>query len=811
MSSFFSKTIYAPLISILALVLITACANPTMESPQMQSNMGTNGTLDITLSTSEDARSVTPGDYEELIESYEILLSGIQGMGPISILEPAVLLETLPLGEYTISVSALDADGNILSVGGAGNVEVFADITAAVAITMIPVMGGEGNIAIEYDWESASLPDSHIDKAIATLTPIGASPISIDVTVTANGLEFSGTFPSGEYVIACELFSNGNLISSIAETIQIFDGLDTVSAISFGSEAFNTAPEPPSSPRSGQSGLSVNLSWTDSSDLETGYNIYRSANGEDFVLASSRIPANSVSWTDTPIVPGTEYTYRIAALNDFGESEYREVSIVVDPPILGPVEAEARVIDLVLGDSGNLIPVDLLLDGFNNTFNRSDLEILSVFINGEEVVARLDNGNVVVDASALPYESEGEELILEYTVHIAGEPINETYSSTGSARLRLVAPEVEEIIEEDLLPPVQGFIYDNRNDMERKMRLYEPPEPQEIFDTWGRLSNHMYYRNGDDAESSVNRKGDEADMALLWKLKQDSDGSYVEYARNSVYAGFVSPDGEESENFTLEATVSSKDDDDDTVGLIVAFLRDGDSNYVLEAARSQGSTSGDDYVEPRQGWGLIVRKLSAGDDKPEIGEVLWSRQLNVGGTKSDGWKNSRTRIKATRNGETVTISATDWDDEGNYVPGSVISVNLRSERVLSRFLGAQKFGYFTASQERTSFRDIELNGGVIQDKLFFLDPDTGESEVWWYEKNSKRWILMAGTEIQGVLGYPLEITNPETGETYLIERKGYRRGRWQDWWDRWNQWDRFNSGKSENNRFRRDRGEDGDR
>jgi hypothetical protein len=119
---------------------------------------------------------------------------------------------------------------------------------------------------------------------------------------------------------------------------------------------------------------------------------------------------------------------------------------------------------------------------------------------------------------------------------------------------------------------------------------------------------------------------------------------------------------------------------------------------------------------------------------------------------------------------------------------------------LARFSGPRRFGYFTASQERTSFRDIVLDGGVIQDKIFYLDPDSGESEVWWYDPASKQWILMSGTDIQGVIGYPLELTNPETGETYLIERRGYHRGRWQDRWNRWSQWDRFDRNRADRNR-----------
>jgi hypothetical protein len=61
---------------------------------------------------------------------------------------------------------------------------------------------------------------------------------------------------------------------------------------------------------------------------------------------------------------------------------------------------------------------------------------------------------------------------------------------------------------------------------------------------------------------------------------------------------------------------------------------------------------------------------------------------------------------------------------------------------------------------------------------------------------------MAGADIQGVLGYPLEITNPETGKTFLIERKGFRRGRWEDWRNLWEKWNRWNRGNSENHNHR---------
>jgi len=122
------------------------------------------------------------------------------------------------------------------------------------------------------------------------------------------------------------------------------------------------------------------------------------------------------------------------------------------------------------------------------------------------------------------------------------------------------------------------------------------------------------------------------------------------------------------------------------------------------------------------------------------------------------------------------VSATDWNDVDTYRSGSTLSVDLSSDLELRRFSGTGKYGYFVASQERSSFRDILMEGGAVKDMLFYVDPDSGESEVWQYDSDRGQWKRMSGTGIQDVLGYPLEITNPDTGETYLLGRHQYRKG-----------------------------------
>ena len=64
----------------------------------------------------------------------------------------------------------------------------------------------------------------------------------------------------------------------------------------------------------------IELSWDDASDLETNYVLERKTDGsftELIVLA-----ANTISYSDIDLEPNTTYTYRLAAVNEIGKSDY---------------------------------------------------------------------------------------------------------------------------------------------------------------------------------------------------------------------------------------------------------------------------------------------------------------------------------------------------------------------------------------------------------------------------------------------------------------------------------------------------------
>jgi fibronectin type 3 domain-containing protein len=92
----------------------------------------------------------------------------------------------------------------------------------------------------------------------------------------------------------------------------------------------------------------INLSWTDNSNNETGFEIERKTEQSDLVEHTSVNP-NITTFLDDNLSDGTNYTYRILALNSVGNSSYsNEVSGIT--PLNSPTDlsAEKTIIGFVL-------------------------------------------------------------------------------------------------------------------------------------------------------------------------------------------------------------------------------------------------------------------------------------------------------------------------------------------------------------------------------------------------------------------------------------------------------------------------------
>ena len=76
----------------------------------------------------------------------------------------------------------------------------------------------------------------------------------------------------------------------------------------------------------------INMTWRDNSTTEQGFAVERTVagTGSSNYQAVATLPANSTSFSDTTVAPGTTYGYRIRAFNDIGSS-YSSVQFATTP------------------------------------------------------------------------------------------------------------------------------------------------------------------------------------------------------------------------------------------------------------------------------------------------------------------------------------------------------------------------------------------------------------------------------------------------------------------------------------------------
>ncbi|MEL7312862.1 MAG: fibronectin type III domain-containing protein [Pseudomonadota bacterium] len=100
-------------------------------------------------------------------------------------------------------------------------------------------------------------------------------------------------------------------------------------------------PTPPSDPSvDSATASSLTVSWTDTSNNETGFRIYRSTSENGSYSEVATTLASETSYTDRGLQPSTDYWYRVSAFNTSGESRQTRsaTGTTLPPPSAFPDE-----------------------------------------------------------------------------------------------------------------------------------------------------------------------------------------------------------------------------------------------------------------------------------------------------------------------------------------------------------------------------------------------------------------------------------------------------------------------------------------
>ena len=95
----------------------------------------------------------------------------------------------------------------------------------------------------------------------------------------------------------------------------------------------------------------IKLTWADKSSNETGFEIYRKASTDPAYVIIGTTIANAVAFTDSTVNPSTAYSYKILAVNNYGQSPFTAVVTKTTPALPSPPTAPSTLTATTLSSS----------------------------------------------------------------------------------------------------------------------------------------------------------------------------------------------------------------------------------------------------------------------------------------------------------------------------------------------------------------------------------------------------------------------------------------------------------------------------
>jgi len=169
---------------------------------------------------------------------------------------------------------------------------------------------------------------------------------------------------------------------------------------------------------------SIELLWEDNSDSETGFMIERSLNAGTGFSPVSTANANETSYTDTGLIEGTEYVYRVRATDGFNTSVFSNEHSAITR-LIPPSRLAADAVD----------EESILLTWTDNSANESAYTIERSMGNGfEEIHVTSANSTFYTDQEL----SDG--IAYFYRIRASNEKALSDYSLVASAATPLIGP-----------------------------------------------------------------------------------------------------------------------------------------------------------------------------------------------------------------------------------------------------------------------------------------------------------------------------------------------------------------------------------
>ncbi len=289
----------------------------------------------------------------------------------------------------------------------------------------IPVDGNYTFATGSDDGSKLYFNRTYSNSATATVNNDGAHGeqiVSGTVTnLTAGVYPIAITFFQATGGAAMNVYWTNTTLGVTQQVIPAQYYMDTVT--NTGSTTIPTAPSALTAAANGWS--KINLSWTDNSSNETGFEVHRSATSGGIYTIVGSVAAGIKVFTDTALTENTRYYYKVRAIGQYGESAFTAVANALTGLKPTPPAVPTGFLATALS------PAVVKLQWADASTNESGFEIYRSFNdqNNYSLIKTVAANTVTVNDSALSANT-----VVWYRVRAIGEGGPSAYATADSAK-----------------------------------------------------------------------------------------------------------------------------------------------------------------------------------------------------------------------------------------------------------------------------------------------------------------------------------------------------------------------------------------
>lgn len=289
-------------------------------------------------------------------------------------------------------------------------------------------------------------------------------------------------------------------------------------------------------------------------------------------------------------------------------------------------------------------------------------------------------------------------------------------------------------------------LVDSQDDLNNS--ISKPISFADVFNNWKRFSHKDTINDANTTEMQA------------WTYDEVND-KVACTVNSTTYIGFIS--NEKYDDYTLEATVSSTDRDDDQIGLVIAMAKDSDGiEHTLSVIRRRDCSPLFSIVYDI---GRPTIKILKRIDKLSGDDIDYNNGSTTN-TPETAWTKvpTGTRIYIKRTPEGVTVKCSPFNSE-EYDETSILTVNFSDYEELEKFKAACPYGYSCYSQNESSFSNIKFTGGLSS--VIF---DAFNGRVLKFENGT--WVVDNTKDLIGEIGKGKFVYNDTTRKLFYINTDG---------------------------------------